>query len=125
MKKIIAAALTVLCSAVLLIPQAQAQSGNTRERMKKRIPQIVELKKAGIAGENEKGYLEIVPKAKASENDQKVIKAENEDRKTVYQFIAKKEKVTPESVAARRAEKIRQNSRSGEYYQKNGAWLKK
>ena len=47
----------LLLSGALLLPTLHAQ--DIRTRMKQRIPQIIQLKKAGTVGENEKGYLDF------------------------------------------------------------------
>lgn len=115
----------LLLSGALLLPTLHAQ--DIRTRMKQRIPQIIQLKKAGTVGENEKGYLELVPGAKAADPAKaaEVVKAENADRTTVYTFIAKKENVAVETVGAMRAAKLAKLAKPGEYIRKDGKWTKK
>ena len=115
----------VLLSGAFLLPTLHAQ--DIRTRMKQRIPQIIQLKKAGAIGENEKGYLELIPGAKTSDPAKaaELVKAENADRTTVYTFIAKKENVAVETVGAMRAAKLTKLAKTGEYIRKDGKWVKK
>ena len=121
MKKMLALLSAVLMTA-FLIPSAHAQ--DIRARMKQRIPQIMELKKSGVIGEDSKGYLAFV-NGKGNPQADAVVKAENADRKTVYAYIAKKENVSVDVVASQRAAKLAQIAKSGEYIQKNGKWVRK
>lgn len=125
MKKNIAILSAVLLGGAFLLPALHAQ--DIRTRMKQRIPQIIRLKKAGTVGENEKGYLELVPGAKASDPAKaaELVKAENADRTTVYTFIAKKENVAVETVGTMRAAKLAKLAKPGEYIRKDGKWVKK
>lgn len=91
--------------------------------MKQRIPQIMELKKSGVIGEDSKGYLAFV-NGKAIRRRCRS-QAENADRKTVYAYIAKKENVSVDVVAPSSAAKLAQIAKSGEYIQKNGKWVRK
>lgn len=122
MKKMLAILSAVLMTGAFLIPSAHAQ--DTRARMKQRIPQIAELKKSGVIGEDSKGYLAFV-NGRGNPQADAVVKAENADRKTVYAYIAKKENVSVDVVASQRAAKLAQIAKSGEYIQKNGKWVRK
>ena len=115
MKKMLALLSAVLMTGAFLIPSAHAQ--DIRARMKQRIPQIAELKKSGVIGEDSKGYLAFV-NGKGNPQADAVVKAENADRKTVYAYIAN-------VVASQRAAKLAQIAKSGEYIQKNGKWVRK
>ena len=100
-------------------------AGNIKERFKKRLPEIVALKKQGIIGETNRGYLAFIqhegdPRAKS------LVKAENRDRRAVYQAIAKQQGVAVEVVEKRRALQIAQKSPSGFWLQdQNGRWYRK
>ncbi len=122
MKKMLVFLSAALMAGAFLIPSANAQ--DIRTRMKQRIPQIIELKKAGVIGEDSKGYLAFVG-GKSTPQADAVVKAENADRKTVYAYIAKKENVSVEVVASQRAARLAQIARPGEYIQKDGKWVKK
>jgi uncharacterized protein len=94
-----------------------------KTRMKDRLPVIVELKAQGIVGENNLGYLEFIGDKKAKPDD---VAAENEDRKTVYEAIAKQEGTTAELVGKRRALQIAQKANPGEWMQdESGKWIQK
>lgn len=97
--------------------------GEIKERMKQRLPQIVDLKNKGIVGETNTGYLGFVT---AKKEKQDVVASENQDRKTIYTQIAKKENVSIQFVAKKRAVFLFSNSTQGHYYQNEaGAWVKK
>ena len=113
MKKMLALLSAVLMTGAFLIPSAHAQ--DIRARMKQRIPQIMELKKSGVIGEDSKGYLAFV-NGKGNPQADAVVKAEN---------AAKKENVSVDVVASQRAAKLAQIAKSGEYIQKNGKWVRK
>jgi len=57
-KKIFAVCLVCFVFSFLIVQAAAA--GGIKERMKQRLPRIVEMKKQGIIGENANGYLEYV-----------------------------------------------------------------
>ena len=76
-------------------------------------------------GENLAGYLEAMKDAKLSEDDSKLIEAENADRKTVYTAVAKQEKTTVEKVGEIRAKQIRSKANEGDFIQEDdGKWVK-
>ena len=92
-------------------------------RMKERLPVIKELKDKGIVGEDNQGYLQFVGGKKEKAD---VIAAENNDRKTVYEAIAKKQGTTVELVGKRRALQIAKKANPGEWIQDaSGKWLQK
>jgi len=92
-------------------------------KMKSRLPAIVTLKKKGIIGENNRGYLQYVGKVKEKQN---LIEAENRDRKAIYTLIAKKDGATVKLVGVLRAKQIAGKSENGYWLQaKNGKWYKK
>ncbi len=98
-------------------------AGDIKQRMKARHPQIKALKAKGIVGENNKGFLEF---RGASTEGQNIVNAENADRGTVYGVIAKQQRVAPAVVGERRAAKIAQKAKSGEWIQNaDGKWIKK
>jgi uncharacterized protein YdbL (DUF1318 family) len=101
---------------------AAAWGQDIKDRMEARLPAIKALKKAGVIGENNQGYL-VVRQA----TDQKaLVDAENQDRRLKYMDIAGKMKVTPEYVGQRRAMKIAQEAGSGTWIQDpDGRWRQK
>jgi uncharacterized protein YdbL (DUF1318 family) len=107
-----------------LIALAGAAWGqDIKARMHARLPEIVALKAAGIVGENNQGFLTILKQP----TDKKVlVDAENQDRRMIYEAIAKQQKTTPELVGQRRAMQIAENSDPGAMIQDaKGNWKKK
>ena len=133
MKKFLAlsiAALT-LAFAVPQVLSAADDAATIKKNMADRKPKIEALKKAGTVGENKAGYLEAMPKdkddkeVKLSDDDKKLIEAENADRKAVYAAIAKKEGSTVDKVGELRAKQIRSKAAEGEFIQgEDGKWTK-
>ncbi|MBX7257737.1 MAG: YdbL family protein [Candidatus Hydrogenedentes bacterium] len=64
------------------------------DKMRERQPQLNDLKKSGAAGEDNRGYVALRESAALSDADkkneaQKLIAAENEDRKALYREVAR------------------------------------
>ena len=94
-----------------------------KARMKNRLPVIKELKSQGIVGEDNAGFLQFVGDKKVSAD---VVAAENKDRQTVYQAIAKQQGTTAELVGKRRALQIAKRAGPGEWVQDaSGQWQQK
>lgn len=94
-----------------------------KERMKQRLPVIVQMKLDGVVGENARGYLEFVTANKINAD---VVDAENSDRQAVYSAIAAQQAVDAEIVGARRALQIFNQAQQGEYLKnEQGVWYKK
>lgn len=92
--------------------------------MSARLKQIVEYKKAGKIGENHLGYL--VVKILGDKKIEELVKAENADRKIVYELIAKKVNSSSEIVGKQRAEQISEKAKEGEWFKDDkGNWSKK
>ncbi len=74
-----------------------------KERMKKRFPLLIPYFKAGNIGENNQGFLALrnvsglSVKQRARLN--KLVKAENKDRKTLYAEVAKALNIAPDQVS--------------------------
>ena len=101
-----------------------AGANDIKARMQERLPTIVQMKTAGVIGENNMGYLEFVPGAARKEAD--LIAAENNDRKSVYSAIAKQQGTTEQLVGERRAIQIGEKASTGEWLQDtSGKWYKK
>lgn len=95
--------------------------GDIRSRMEKRVSLVDQLKKAGVLGENNRGFLEV-----RSGNDQGVVAAENADRAVVYAAIAQKAGTSTDDVGRARAKQIAAASAAGVWVQaENGQWAKK
>ena len=111
----------VVLFAVLLLTQP-VYSASLKDRMAARIPQINQLKASGVIGENNMGYLEF----RAAKQNEALIEEENQDRRTVYGAIAKKEGAPAELVGKRRAKMIEEKGPKGQWFQRdNGNWYKK
>jgi uncharacterized protein YdbL (DUF1318 family) len=118
----ITARLILFILPILLICSSNLFAQGIKDRFKERLPVIVELKTAGIVGENNLGYLEFRGAVKKNED---VVNAENEDRKKIYEAIAKKENTTAELVGKLRAKKIAEKAEPGDWLQdEKGKWYK-
>ena len=101
-----------------------AGANDIKARMQERLPTIVQMKTAGVIGENNMGYLEFVPGAARKATD--LITAENNDRKLVYNAIAKQQGTAGHLVGERRAIQISEKASTGEWLQDtSGKWYKK
>ena len=109
-------------AAVLTIADSVPAQG-IKERMKERLPVIVELKTQGIVGENNQGYLDFVGNVKTHEA---LIAQENQDRKTVYAHIAKQQNTSLSVVEKNRALQLIERAAPGTYVQMpDGTWVQK
>jgi uncharacterized protein YdbL (DUF1318 family) len=94
-----------------------------KERMKERLPVIAELKKQGIVGENNRGYLAFVGETKSHED---LIAQENQDRKLIYTHIAEQQNTSVSVVEKNRALQLAERAAPGTYVQKpDGTWVMK
>jgi len=94
-----------------------------KKRMQLRLAKIIQFKKAGAIGENNKGFLAALKKGAVI---QKLVTDENVDRKTVYGVIAKKHGSSTAKVGQQRAQMIRQRAQRGTMLQNDqGKWFKK
>ena len=122
MKRKLSAVSVSLLILGLCFSVANAFASDIKSRMMERLPVIKELKAKGVVGENNRGYLEFLG-AKENEN---VVTAENEDRKTVYAAIAKQQGVSLDVVEIHRAATIEKKAATGECLQDaNGNWYQK
>ena len=111
------------CMLLLILSGTSGFSQDLKERMKDRLPLIVELKKKGIVGENNLGLLQFVGEMKEREE---VVKGENNDRMKVYEDIAKQQGAAADTVGKRRANQIAEKANAGEWLQdEKGAWYQK
>lgn len=115
--------LSVLIFILLAVSFAGAAADGLKESMAARLPEIMALKNKGIIGEDNQGYLQFVGAAKEKDD---LMQAENNDRRQVYQAIAKQEGTTVDLVGRRRAQQIMGIAQSGHWLQDaNGRWYKK
>jgi uncharacterized protein YdbL (DUF1318 family) len=100
-----------------------ASAQDIKQRMIERLPIIKSLKARGLVGENNRGYLGFIGKKKEHAD---VVAAENEDRRLVYEAIAKQQGTTVEVVEKHRAAQISAKAEPGEWLQDaNGKWYQK
>lgn len=113
----------VLGIAVMLTFAGSVSAQGIKERMKERLPVIAELKKQGIVGEDNQGYLAFVGNEKSHET---LIAQENQDRKTIYAHIAAQQNTSISVVEKNRALQLAERAAPGTYIQKpDGSWVKK
>ena len=85
---------------------------------------IRDAKTQGLVGETASGYIEAV-NGSANAEVSRLISTINQQRKTKYQQIAKKNNISLDAVETRAGEVSIQKTSSGQYVKKNGAWQKK
>ena len=121
--------LAVLFSFLIVFPNAlQADTKEQiRERMKKRFPEIQMLKKDNKIGETYLGLVAIISnKDTAKVKIKLIVTAENNDRKMLYELIAKAQKTTPEVVAKTNAMRIFKKAKPKEMFKnKKDVWQQK
>ena len=116
----------LVCGMFAAVPEAVAaeSAATIKANMQKRLPAINALLKRGVVGEGNNGYLAVLGTLTADE--QKVVEAENRDRKTVYSAIARQQGATVELVGQRRALQIAERAQAGTRIQNaEGKWLTK
>lgn len=122
MKRASFCSLMIILSVILLSANSAFSQG-IKERMKERLPAILELKNKGIVGENSMGYLEFIGSTREKED---VVEAENSDRQTVYENIAGELNTTAEKVGKGRARQIAQKADPGDWLKdEKGKWYRK
>ena len=116
--------LSIFSLLILVILVSDVHSADSiKQRMIDRLPVVKDLKARGIVGENNLGFLEFIGGQREKAD---VVKAENRDRKSVYDAIAKKQGTTAEVVGKHRAAQIAAKARAGELLQDgNGKWYQK
>lgn len=106
------------------MPAFAANLNEVKAAMKERQPAIEALWADGKIGENNQGY--VAARADLSEKQQALLQAENADRKTVYQAIARATQSTPKQVGVQRAAQISKRAAKGLWLQDaEGKWYRK
>ena len=122
LKKVIAI-IFVFILGVLITTDVNSASDSIKQRMIDRLPVIKALKDQGIVGENNLGFLEFIGNRKEKAD---VVAAENVDRKSVYEAIAKNQGTTVEVVGQHRAIQLADKAQFGDWLQDaNGKWYQK
>jgi uncharacterized protein YdbL (DUF1318 family) len=110
-------------AAGMFLFSAAAFCADIKTRIKNRLPRIIELKAAGIVGENNQGFLAFIG---GNTSEQALVDAENKDRQLVYDAIAKQQGTTADVVGRRRALQIADKAKPGEWIQDaGGKWSQK
>ncbi|MBD3314338.1 MAG: DUF1318 domain-containing protein [Chitinivibrionales bacterium] len=116
--------------AVLLGPRAGATAQSKteiRESMKERYAELQKRKTRGSVGETYRGYVESVTAQAAKDQEiQELIKAENADRRALYDIIAMDTGTTAEAVGRINAQRVFDDAGPGIYFKtKEGTWKQK
>jgi uncharacterized protein YdbL (DUF1318 family) len=123
MKSSVRTTVWLLMCGLLLFFVSAAWAQDIKSRMRSRLPELVTLKANGIIGENNQGYLTVL---KTPTDKAPLITAENEDRRTIYSAIAKKQSTTAALVGQRRALQIAEKAAPGTMIQgRDGNWRPK
>ena len=94
------------------------------QRMQERLPEIDRLLQESLVGEGNRGILEA--RAELSEEQARLVAAENQDRIAVYRAIANRAGQSIEEVARQRALQIRTRASPGIWLQSpEGEWYRK
>ncbi|MCX6558528.1 MAG: DUF1318 domain-containing protein [Candidatus Aminicenantes bacterium] len=116
----------LLAGLFLLAIFVQAESAELKERFLQRKPLLEQLKNQEWIGENNLGFLVFRNDAGKSEENVRIVQAENEDRKTVYAEIAIKVNTSADEVGKRRAAQIAAGAAVGQWLQDAaGNWHQK
>ena len=112
-----------LITFLLIAVSAMADMNKSLDNMKKRLPQIVALKKAKVLGEDNKGFLAVLKKTPEADA---LAAAENSDRNAVYSEVAKKHGISVDQVGKQRAIQIHKKAAKGTMLQDgSGTWREK
>lgn len=117
--------LLLVCGVFTAVTLPAAPTAQTiQKNMKMRQGAINALLAKGTVGEANTGLL--VVRGTVSADEQKLVDAENKDRKTVYEAIAKQQKTTAAKVGQRRALQIAKRAAAGTWLQEaDGKWSQK
>lgn len=126
MVKILSVIVTGILALAIASPAHAAKKDDLQKRFKDRLAQIDQLKADGKLGETWEGWVETVDNAKLTEKQQKVVDAENADRKELYGILADEQKTTAEKVGQINGARNYKNLQKGEWFKpKNGKWIQK
>lgn len=118
---------TVFAAGIFVLAAgARAENAELKARFLERKPLLDKMKDLGWVGENNLGFLEFRSETGKSEENGKVVEAENADRKTVYAEIAAQVNVDIVEVGKRRAVQIARLAAPGHWLQDaEGRWYRK
>ncbi len=116
--------LTLMLAGSAAVPARAQDSGAIKARMAQRLGAVDGLKDRGIAGENNRGYLEA--RGAAGGEEQRLISEENTDRRAAYTLIAQQTNSDVDAVGRARAQRIAIGSKRGVWVQEpTGEWRQK
>jgi uncharacterized protein YdbL (DUF1318 family) len=110
------------------LSSSEAMTPALRERFEQRLPEIIAAKKTGRIGETFDGYVDTIASgsAQADSSLDALIKAENADRLTYYQAVARSAQASLAYVGELSAMKRFEAATSGEYLRhRDGQWKQK
>ena len=115
----------VLLAALVLVNLLGAQEAPAlKARMEARLPAIDALKARGVAGENNRGVLDV--RGTATPVEQKIISDENGDRREAYGLVGAQTGWEIDAVGRRRAQQVAIHTKRGIWVQSAaGEWRKK
>ncbi len=98
--------------------------GAVKARMEQRLGSVNALKDRGVAGENNRGYLDA--RGSPTGAEQQIISEENSDRRTVYAALAAQTGTSADVVGRQRAQQISSIAKRGHWIQDaGGEWRQK
>jgi uncharacterized protein YdbL (DUF1318 family) len=114
--------------AVFVIPAtslfaADSKKEELQKRFRARYGQVQQLKKDGVIGETDEGFVDFVKERDSKAAD--LVDQENADRRELYKLIAKNEGTDEATVAKHNAQRNFEKAKAGEYLRVDGKWKKK
>ena len=109
------------------ISSAQTAKKDLKVSMQERFAKLNDLKKSGKIGENPFGFAEAV-KEEFSQDEEisKLIKAENTDRRLLYELIAEESETSVQEVGMGNAKRYFEKAPDSYYFKtKGGEWKQK
>jgi uncharacterized protein YdbL (DUF1318 family) len=113
-----------ICLLLLLVNFSYSAWGDVSDRMKARLSDVVAAKDAGTVGEGVDGYLHL--RASSNSTAQKLVDAENADRKELFKKLSAKTGGDVSAVARQFSQSIASKAKSGHWFKKSsGTWVQK
>jgi uncharacterized protein YdbL (DUF1318 family) len=106
-----------------------------KDRMKARYPLLEQMRDAGKVGETPAGEVKLVkaaygsdkvdPKDAAKGTVAELVDAENKDRRTLYELLAKELKLTPAEVAKQNGLRNLEKAKPDHWIEVKGEWVQR
>ena len=94
-------------------------------RMKSRLPKLMEAKDKGLIGENTDGLL-LVKEASSGSVVKNLVQEENKDRILLFKYLAQKTGAPEKEVALKYAKGIASRAKKGHWFKNSsGSWISK